>query len=165
MNAIDQLINTLNNYGCRPIQSLASAFILNYPFANVQGEIIVAPLDARNTIQVLDIWFTDPPYADAVNYHEITEYFLAWYEKPLRSIFPDWYTDSRRSLAVKGSDINFRSAMVESYHRLTEHMPDNGMQIVMFTHQDAAVWADLTLIFWAAGLRVTAAWTIATETD
>jgi adenine-specific DNA methylase len=35
----------------------------------------------------------------------------------------------------------------------------------MFTHQDAAVWADLTLILWAAGLRVTAAWCIATETD
>ena len=44
-------------------------------------------------------------------------------------------------------------------------MPDDGMQIVMFTHQDAAVWADLALILWAAGLRVTAAWTIATETD
>ncbi|RMH11775.1 MAG: hypothetical protein D6698_15925 [Gammaproteobacteria bacterium] len=35
----------------------------------------------------------------------------------------------------------------------------------MFTHQDAAVWADLTMILWAAGLRVTAAWTIATETS
>jgi adenine-specific DNA methylase len=44
-------------------------------------------------------------------------------------------------------------------------MPENGLQIVMFTHQDAGVWADLALILWAAGLRVTAAWTIATETD
>ena len=43
-------------------------------------------------------------------------------------------------------------------------MPDNGMQIVMFTHQDAKVWADMAGIFWAAGLRVTAAWYIATET-
>ena len=34
----------------------------------------------------------------------------------------------------------------------------------MFTHQDASVWGDLTLILWAAGLRVTAAWTITTET-
>jgi len=42
-------------------------------------------------------------------------------------------------------------------------MPDNGMQLVMFTHQDAGVWADLTMILWAAGLHVTAAWTIATE--
>jgi adenine-specific DNA methylase len=44
-------------------------------------------------------------------------------------------------------------------------MPDNGAQIVMFTHQDVGVWADLTLILWAAGLRVTSAWCIATETD
>ena len=35
----------------------------------------------------------------------------------------------------------------------------------MFTHQDASVWADLALILWAAGLRVTAAWTVATETE
>jgi hypothetical protein len=44
-------------------------------------------------------------------------------------------------------------------------MSDDGMQVVMFTHQDAAVWADLALILWASGLRVTAAWCIATETQ
>jgi hypothetical protein len=55
--------------------------------------------------------------------------------------------------------------MVDCYRNLAAHMPDNGYQIVMFTHQNASVWADLALILWAAGLRVTAAWTIATETD
>ena len=49
--------------------------------------------------------------------------------------------------------------------RLAEQMPENGLQIVMFTHQDVPVWADLSLILWAAGLRVTSAWCIATETD
>jgi putative DNA methylase len=44
-------------------------------------------------------------------------------------------------------------------------MPDHGIQIVMFTHQDAAVWAELALILWAAGLRVTSAWCLQTETD
>src|SRR5690606_11102007 len=44
-----------------------------------------------------------------------------------------------------------------------EHMPDNGMQCVMFTHQDTAVWGDLIGIFWAAGLQVVAAWYTATE--
>jgi hypothetical protein len=39
------------------------------------------------------------------------------------------------------------------------------MQVVMFTHQDAAVWADLALILWASGLRVSAAWCIATERE
>jgi len=83
----------------------------------------------------------------------------------LKNIFPDWYTDSKRVLAVKGRDESFKSSMVEIYKNLAEHMPDDGMQIVMFTHQDTSVWSDLTLILWAAGLRVTAAWNIATETD
>jgi hypothetical protein len=37
--------------------------------------------------------------------------------------------------------------------------------MVMFTHQDPAVWADLGMILWAAGLKATAAWTISTETE
>ena len=55
--------------------------------------------------------------------------------------------------------------MIECYGNFTRHMPDNGAQVVMFTHQDASVWADLSLILWASGLQVTAAWTIQTETD
>ena len=49
--------------------------------------------------------------------------------------------------------------------QMAAHMPDNGFQIVMFTHQDVRVWADLAEILWAAGLQVTAGWCIATETE
>ena len=112
-----------------------------------------------------EIWVTDPPYADAINYHELSEFFLAWYEKRLSAMFRDWYSDSKRALAVQGADADFRRSMVDCYRNLAGHMPDNGLQVVMFTHQDASVWADLALILWAAGLRVTAAWTIATETE
>ena len=68
-------------------------------------------------------------------------------------------------LQSRGSDEEFQKEMVEVYRNLTNHMPDNGAQIVMFTHQDANVWADLAMILWAAGLQVTAAWCIATETE
>jgi hypothetical protein len=112
-----------------------------------------------------DIWITDPPYADAVNYHELSEFFLAWNDTVLREVFPDWYTDSKRALAVKGSGSDFNQSMVDVYRQLRTHMPEHGIQIVMFTHQDVGVWADLTMILWASGLRVTAAWNIATETE
>ncbi|MGH8718921.1 MAG: hypothetical protein ACREV0_08285 [Burkholderiales bacterium] len=111
-----------------------------------------------------DAWITDPPYADAINYHELSEFFLAWYERSLSKLFPEWYVDSKRALAIRGSDESFRVGMVDCYKNLAAHMPENGLQIVMFTHQDAAVWADLALILWSAGLRVTMAWTVATET-
>jgi len=107
---------------------------------------------------------TDPPYADAVNYHELSEFFLAWDKRLLIEAFPDWYADSKRVLAVRGGQ-GFAQSMIDIYSNLTAHMPDDGMQVVMFTHSDPAVWAQLALIMWKAGLRVTAAWNIATETD
>ena len=122
-------------------------------------------MDARIIADTCSIWITDPPYADAINYHELSEFFLAWHQKILPDVFPNWVPDSHRALAIRGSDEDFRKGMIESYRNLTNHMPDNGMQIVMFTHQDAGVWADLTLILWASGLSVTAAWCIQTETE
>ena len=53
--------------------------------------------------------------------------------------------------------------MIAAYRSMAHHIPDNGLQIVMFTHQDATVWADMAQIFWGAGLRVMARY-IATET-
>ncbi|HNU92656.1 MAG TPA: DNA methylase, partial [Spirochaetota bacterium] len=90
---------------------------------------------------------------------------LAWDEKLLKKTFPEWYTDSKRALAVTGKGEQFNKSMAAIYRNLAEHMPPDGMQIVMFTHQDVAVWAELALILWSAGLRVMAAWNIATETD
>ncbi|MDT8896654.1 DUF1156 domain-containing protein [Thermanaerothrix sp. 4228-RoL] len=165
----NQALNTILNYGIRVGNYSWISFFYKYSTfftRHALQRVIVIPRDAKNVESFCDVWITDPPYADAVNYHELSEFFLAWYEKHLPRLFPDWYADSKRALAIRGSDpLEFRRSMVAAYRNLTAHMPDNGLQIVMFTHQDAAVWADLTLILWAAGLRVTAAWTIATETD
>jgi hypothetical protein len=112
----------------------------------------------------MDIWITDPPYADAVNYDELSEYFLAWDSSLIVKAFPDWYSDSKRALAVRGTGESFNNPMVEIYRNLANHMPDNGMQVVMFTHQNVKVWAELSMILWSAGLQVTSGWCIQTET-
>ncbi|NAX23650.1 DNA methylase, partial [Vibrio sp. V39_P1S14PM300] len=120
---------------------------------------------ATDLVHNCDLWITDPPYADAVNYHEIAEFFIAWLRKNPPKPFDDWIWDSRRALAIKGSGDDFRIGMVRAYKTMAEHMPDNGMQCVMFTHQDTGVWSDMVGIFWAAGLQVVGAWYIATETS
>ena len=48
---------------------------------------------------------------------------------------------------------------------MAEKIPDNGLQVLMFTHQSGTIWADMTNIIWASGLQVTAAWYVVTETD
>lgn len=161
----NQALNTLYSFSNRSLLFLKSAWFMELSYFRNKSDFKVTLNDAKCINFNCNLWLTDPPYADAINYHELSEFFLSWYEKPLKELFPDWYTDSKRVLAVTGSDEEFRKSMVEVYQNLTEHMLNNGAQIVMFTHQDANVWADLSMILWAAGLQVTAAWCIATETD
>lgn len=162
----NQAFNTLYNYVNRGISYLENTWIVDIKknINKLENDLIVKTKDARDTEQVCDIWITDPPYADAVNYHELTEFFLAWDKDLLERAFPEWYTDSKRILAVKGVGEDFNSSMIEIYSNLREHMPDNGSQVVMFTHQDTRVWAELAMILWSSGLRVSSAWTISTET-
>ena len=69
-----------------------------------------------------------------------------------------------RERAVKGKDVPFRVAMSECYRCLAENMPDDGIQVIMFTHKSTDVWEDLALILWSVGLQVKQVWSIVTET-
>lgn len=163
----NQALNTLFNYSCRPLNALSDTWQVFDHAKDLQfrTRTQVTTTDARDLRETCDLWITDPPYADAVNYHELGDFFLAWYEKKLAKAFPEWTPDARAELAVRGTGEDFRQSMVEIYRNLARHMPDNGLQLVMFTHQNPAVWADLGMILWAAGLKATAAWTIGTETE
>jgi putative DNA methylase len=149
----------------RPLDGLKDFFcadLTQAPLANLDAGVKL--MDARDVTAEFDIWFTDPPYADAVNYHELTDYFLAWYERLLPIAFKDWRFQDVAALSVQGSGDDFKRSMVDIYSRLARQMPNNGLQLVQFTYQDPSVWGDLGMILWASGLKVTAAWTISTET-
>lgn len=162
----NQALNPQSLFGSRAIQGLKNFYIRSLSSSNIECyNATIQCQDARENAQICDLWITDPPYADAVHYHELSEYFLSWYEGNFYKAFPNWHKSVRVALAVRGSGEEFKRSMVEIYSNLTEHMTDEGMQLVMFTHQDPSVWADLGMILWAAGLQVSAAWTISTETD
>ncbi|MGP9507986.1 anti-phage-associated DUF1156 domain-containing protein [Halomonas sp. AOP43-D1-39] len=160
----DQAINALYNYATYSFHGLES-YIDKVKMVPVHGTGVVLNTSASVLPDgfVSDLYITDPPYADAVVYHELTEFFISWLRSSPPAPFDQWNWDSRRNLAIKGSGDDFRRGMVDAYKAMAEHMPDNGMQCVMFTHQDTGVWSDMVGIFWAAGLQVVGAWYIATE--
>jgi putative DNA methylase len=163
----NQALNTLFNYGTRGAsQSLGLIYkpFRHYDFT-ASSRQIVSVCAASDIEWGADLFLTDPPYGDAVKYEEILEFFIAWLRKNPPSEFAEWTWDSRRALAIKGEDEEFRRGMVAAYKRMAECMPDNGIQIIMFTHQSGSIWADMANIVWASGLHVTAAWYVVTETD
>jgi len=161
----NQALNTLFTYGVRSF-----TFAQTYLREDLAGSPLATPTNvlcqpAESFATTADIFVTDPPYGDAVKYEEILEFFIAWLRKNSPPEFANWTWDSRRALAIKGEDEDFRRGMVAAYSAMTERMPANGMQVIMFTHQSGSIWADMANIVWASGLRVTAAWYVVTETD
>lgn len=161
----NQALNTVFNFGCRAMEYVSNSWFFNINNYQIESKNKIELTDARSIVDICDMWITDPPYADAVNYHELSEFFLAWDKTLLKEAFPAWYSDSKRVLAVKGIGEDFNKSMIEVYKNLSNNMPDNGTQVVMFTHQDVKVWAELAMILWSSGLRVVSAWNIATETE
>ena len=161
----NQALNPLMDYGCRGFVALANLFDPDFKSYPSAGSLTVENSDAREVNFNADLWITDPPYGDAVKYEEILDFFIAWLRKNPPSEYSKWVWDSRKAIAIKGEDHDFKVGMVQAYKNMTDLMPPNGMQIIMFTHQSGSIWADMANIVWASGLRVTAAWYVVTETD
>lgn len=163
----NQALNPLYTYGCRSSTLALSQLNISYRDVDFLNNLslVTASHPAQELNQENDIYVTDPPYGDAVKYEEITEFFIAWLRNNPPKEFSHWIWDSRRALAIKGEDEGFRHGMVAAYRKMAQKMPDNGIQILMFTHQSGVIWADMANIIWASGLRVTAAWYVVTETD
>ena len=163
----NQALSTLFHYGCRGFRAtldIAQAQYKQFEIRdNVQTALVCAAADTVDTST--HVFITDPPYGDAVKYEEILDFFIAWFRKNPAPEFAEWIWDSRRALAIHGEDENFRRGMVSAYKRMTGCMPNNGIQVIMFTHQSGEIWADMANIVWAAGLQVTAAWYVVTEAD
>jgi putative DNA methylase len=163
---INQALNTIFDYGCRGSSYLFPLLGQRIKYQDIASKnTLIANTPSFKFGHSTDIFVTDPPYGDAVKYEEILEFFIAWLRKNPPAEFADWVWDSRRSLAIKGEDHDFKISMVAAYKRMAECMPDNGLQIIMFTHQSGSIWVDMANIVWASGLQVTAAWYVVTETD
>jgi putative DNA methylase len=163
----NQALNTLFVYGCRGLDYAANLLLQDYKNFPIRRDAVhrVRAAPADQITEQSDIYITDPPYGDAVKYEEILDFFIAWLRKNPPPDFRNWVWDGRRTLAIKGEGEDFRRGMVAAYKRTAECMSDNGIQVVMFTHQSGAIWADMANIVWAAGMHVTAAWYVVTETD
>lgn len=161
----NQALNPLFAYAVRSFYFAKTYLLEDVAHRPIAGPASVLPAAAESFQGTAEIFVTDPPYGDAVKYEEIFEFFIAWLRKNPPLEFADWTWDSRRAFAIKGEGEDFRRGMVAAYKRMADCMPDNGIQVIMFTHQSGSIWADMANIVWASELHVTAAWYVVTETD
>ena len=130
--------------------------------------------------QSASIWFTDPPYYDAVPYADLSDFFLVWLKRTLpehplmRDQFdPDNPLSPKAREAVQDETKQqdgrakdrrwFEETMAQAFAEGRRVLADDGVGSVVFAHKTTEGWEALLAGMIRGGWTITGSWPIATE--
>jgi len=129
---------------------------------------------------VSDVWFTDPPYYDAIPYADLSDFFFVW----LKRIFPNSVLlkdpfDSNNGLTPKQQECVwnqsyfvdgkrkdgafFEKTIAQAAAEGVRVLHPDGIGCVVFAHKSTDGWEALLSGLLSSGWVIKASWPIATE--
>jgi hypothetical protein len=126
------------------------------------------------------IWFTDPPYYDAVPYADLADFFLVWLKRALPELGPSDPYSLANPLSPKTQECVWNQSQTDDGGRPKNPsfferkfseaaatgrrtLADEGIACVVFAHKSTEGWEALLTGLIAGGFVVSASWPIATE--
>ena len=119
----------------------------------------------------IDLFFTDPPYYDAIPYADLSDFFFVWLKRTISSIFPDLFNsevvekDDECILdEIKGKDKKyFENSMKLALSDGRRALKPKGIGVVVFANKTTTGWEVQLQAMIDAGWTITASWPIDTE--
>ncbi len=117
------------------------------------------------------VFFTDPPYYDAVPYADLSDLFYVWLKRALRGQHEDLLRTELTPKAeecivdeVKGKDAAyFERTMREAMTHGRRILQPSGIGVLVFAHKSTAGWEAQLQAMIDAGWIITGSWPIDTE--
>ena len=130
--------------------------------------------------QSAGIWFTDPPYYDAIPYADLSDFFLVWLKRTLPdhamlcdSFDPDNPLSPKTAEAVQDETKHdggrpkdrewFEETMAKAFAEGRRILHEDGVGSVVFAHKTTEGWEALLSGMIRGGWTITGSWPIATE--
>jgi putative DNA methylase len=163
--AIDWVARVVDNLSC-----------ISTPGSTQQADATAPKLPAESA----SVWFTDPPYYDAVSYADLSDFFFVWHKRALGShvSLQDPF-DATNKLTPKAQEAiqdEFKSfggipkdrafyerTMARAFEQGRKILKEDGVGAVVFAHKTTEGWEALLSGIIAGGWTITASWPIATE--
>lgn len=164
--------------------ALARTMHLLREFAVRRPAQLVSQADASEQVlpeESVSVWFTDPPYYDAIPYADLSDFFFVWLRRavPEHPLLRDRY-DPSNPLTPKlleavqdeqrhDADGNprdksyFERKMREAFAVGRKSLRDDGIGSVVFAHKTTEGWEALLTGMIAGGWTITGSWPLATE--
>lgn len=158
--------------------------VVSFVSSSVERPGQVALGDAQETglpSESVDVFFTDPPYYDAVPYADLSDFFFVWLKRclPGHPILRD-PTDPTNALTPKLAEIArdevrhldrrprkdacfYEAGMGRSFREGRRVLKPGGIGCVIFAHKTTEGWEALLSGLVRGGWTITASWPISTE--
>jgi putative DNA methylase len=169
---ISESSGTLGSAIKRSLEPLPSLMVIKHPAVVQMNDAVRSTLPDETG----EIWFTDPPYYDAVPYAHLTDFFYVWLRRLLADTLPDLFgtpciekdleivVDRPHRISTSKKDVAFYEAgMARAFTEGRRVLSPNGLGCVVFAHKTTEGWEALLSGLVAGGWTITASWPIATE--
>ena len=130
--------------------------------------------------QSADVWFTDPPYYDAIPYADLSDFFLVWLRRtlpghpllrdpfdlanPLSPKTREAVQDETKLCDGRPKDREwFEETMAKAFAEGRRVLHEDGVGSVVFAHKTTEGWEALLSGMIRGGWTITGSWPIATE--
>ena len=141
-----------------------------------QADATDHPLPDQST----ELWFTDPPYYDAIPYSDLSDFFLVWLKRtlpdnsllrnkfdlgnPLSPKTSEAVQDETRLVNGRPKDREwFEETMAKAFSEGRRVLSEDGVGSVVFAHKTTEGWEALLSGMIRGGWTLTGSWPIATE--
>ncbi|MXX86606.1 MAG: DUF1156 domain-containing protein [Acidobacteria bacterium] len=130
--------------------------------------------------ETANVWFTDPPYYDAIPYSDLSDFFLVWLKRvmpenaalrdpfdrdnPLSPKTSEAVQDETRRVDGRPKDRAwFEETMARAFSEGRRVLHEDGIGSVVFAHKTTEGWEALLSGMIRGGWTITGSWPIATE--
>ncbi len=128
----------------------------------------------------VDVWFTDPPYYDAIPYSDLSDFFLVWLKRTIcgHPLLRDPFDPgnllspkSREAVQDESKTVDgrpkgrafFEETMGRAFTEGRQLLKEDGVSSVVFAHKTTEGWEALLSGMIRGGWTITGSWPIATE--
>lgn len=142
-------------------------------WASVQrGDAQALPFADRS----FDAVIVDPPYYDAFQYADLSDFFFVWLKRSIGYLYPDLFASpltpkaqeiiesrAQKSSSEYISHEEFERRLQNALRELSRVVKQNGLVSIVFAHTDVEAWERLLRALRSAGLVVTTSWPMRSE--
>jgi adenine-specific DNA methylase len=145
------------------------------------GQVVLAAAQTSPLPEeAASVWFTDPPYYDAIPYACLSDFFFVWFKRampnepllkdPFDSTNPltpklleTIHDETQRSNGGMKDKAFFEASMADAFRVGRQRLRESGIGCVVFAHKTTEGWEALLSGIIKGGWTLTGSWPIATE--